>query len=138
MMAIILVDSNMVLDIADETSSWHEWTSQTLEGLDDGNRFVINPVIYAEVSIGYKTIEEYEKFIRHCEFDIYDIPREALFLAGKAFSQYRRSQGGKRNVLPDFFIGAHAAVSNMKLATRDKGRFGTYFPTLELISPDRH
>jgi len=97
---------------------------------------VINPIIYTECSIWYEKIEEIENLIAILEFDCKEIPREALFLAGKAFVRYRRRKGTKENVLPDFFIGAHAAVENYKLITRDKGRFSTYFPSVELIMPD--
>lgn len=137
-MALILVDSNVVLDIADEQSQWREWSIAQLEGLEDENKLAINPVIYAEVSIGYQTIEECEAFIDHCDFDVRSIPREALFLAGKAYLKYKRSERAGASVLPDFFIGAHAAVDGMKLLTRDKRRFRFYFPTVELITPKGH
>ncbi len=97
---------------------------------------VINPIIYAECSVGYDRIEEVDALFEHLGFIIKPIPREALFLAGKAFLQYRKRQGQKGNVLPDFFIGAHAAVSGYQLVTRDRGRFSTYFPSVELIMPD--
>ena len=134
-MAVILIDSCVVMDLANPDSDWYEWSADTLEILDDSNVFVINPIIYAECSIAYKTIEEVEDLVAKLEFDCKEIPREALFLAGKAFLQYRRKKGLKGNVLPDFFIGAHAAVGNYKLMTRDKGRFSSYFPSIELIMP---
>jgi hypothetical protein len=136
-MSVILVDSCVITDLADPNSAWYECSVDTLEGLESSNVFIINPIIYAECSIGYETIEEIENYFTALEFDCREIPREALFLAGKVFLQYRRSQGQKESVLPDFFIGAHAAVENYKLITRDKGRFSTYFPSVELIMP-RH
>lgn len=136
-MSVILVDTCVITDLADHNSAGYEWTVDTLEGLENSNVFIINPIIYAECSIGYKTIEELENLFATLEFDCKEIPREALFLAGKAFLRYRRSRGQKESVLPDFFIGAHAAVESYKLITRDKGRFSTYFPSVELIMP-RH
>ena len=135
-MAVILIDSCVITDLADPNNDWHEWSANTLESLDSDNVFVINPIVYTECSIGYETIEEIESLLASLEFDCRDIPREALFLAGKAFIQYRRRKGVKENVLPDFFIGAHAAVEKYKLLTRDKGRFSTYFPSVELIMPN--
>jgi len=134
--AIILIDSCVVTDLANEGSSWFEWSASTLEALDDGNKFIINPMIYAECSMGYDTIEEVESLVGVLEFDVEEVPREALFLAGRAYLQYRKIKATKSNVLPDFFIGAHAAVERYKLMTRDKGRFSTYFPSVELIMPD--
>lgn len=135
-MPLILVDSCVVTDLADPDSDWFEWSASTLESLDQTCSFVVNPVIYAECSIGYETIEEMEALIGRLDFDVRPIPREALFLAGKAYVKYRRSRGKKSNVLPDFFIGAHAAVEQLTLITRDKRRFGTYFPTVDLIMPN--
>jgi len=133
--AIILVDSCIITDLADPKSDWFEWSAETLERLDLNNTLIINPIVYAECSVGYDRIEEVEALFEHLGFHIKPIPREALFLAGKAFLQYRKRQGQKGNVLSDFFIGAHAAVSNYQLITRDKGRFSTYFPSIELIMP---
>jgi predicted nucleic acid-binding protein len=137
-MSIILVDSCVVTDLADPGSDWFEWSVTTLERLDNEHQFLINPITYAECSVGFETIEEIEALIAQLRFYIKPIPKEALFLAGKAFLQYRRRQGQKSNVLPDFFIGAHAAVKGYSLMTRDIGRFSTYFPTVKLIMPDDH
>lgn len=134
-MSIVLVDTCVVTDLADPQSTWFEWSASTLERLDNNHAFVINPIIYAECSIGYDTIEEIEALVTHLDFAVKSLPHEALFLGGKAFLRYRRNHGRKTNVLPDFFIGAHAAVENYKLMTRDKGRFSTYFPGVELIIP---
>ncbi len=107
-----------------------------LEQLDEEHSFVINPIVYAECSVGYQTIEEIEGLISGLGFAIREIPREALFLAGKSFVTYKKNKGSKTSVLPDFFIGAHAAVGGYALITRDKGRFSTYFPSVNLIMPD--
>jgi predicted nucleic acid-binding protein len=133
--AIILIDSCVVLDLGNPDSDWFEWSASTLERLDASNTFVINPVVYAECAIGYSSIEEVETLFESLGFQVQNLPREALFLAGKAFMQYRRNKGNKTNVLPDFFIGAHAAVSGYPLVTRDKSRFSTYFPSVKLIAP---
>jgi hypothetical protein len=135
-MAVILIDSCIVTDLADPESTWFEWSSSTLERLDPNNTMVINPIIYAECSIGFARIEEVESLFETLGFMMKAIPREALFLAGKAFLQYKRRKGEKGNVLPDFFIGAHAAVSGYQLISRDKGRFSTYFPSVDLIIPE--
>ena len=135
-MAIILIDSCVVTDLALPESSWFEWSATTLERLDQDNTMVINPIIYAECSVGFERIEDVEALFGHLGFISKSIPKEALFLAGKVFLQYKKRQGGKTNVLPDFFIGAHAAIANYPLITRDKGRFSTYFPSVELIMPD--
>ena len=134
-MAVVLIDSCVVTDLSDPASAWFEWSASTLEQLDRNHTMVINPIVYAECSIGFERIEEVEALFEHLGFAIQSIPREALFLAGKAFLQYKKRQGGKSNVLPDFFIGAHAAVARYRLMTRDKGRFSTYFPSVELIMP---
>ncbi len=134
-MAYVLVDSNVVLDLATGSGPGFEWSVQTLERLDAQSAFVINPVIYAECSIGYRTIEEVESLFDALGFVVRPLPPEALFLAGKVFLQYRRRGGTRTGVLPDFFIGAHAAVEGWPLVTRDRGRYATSFPTLTLITP---
>ena len=135
-MGIILVDSCVVTDLADPDGEWFEWSASMLEQLDEQHSFVINPIVYAECSVGYQTIEEIEGLISGLGFAIREIPREALFLAGKSFVTYKKNKGRKTNVLPDLFIGAHAAVGGYTLITRDKGRFSTYFPSVNLIMPD--
>jgi predicted nucleic acid-binding protein len=135
-MAVILIDSCIVTDLAAPESAWFEWSASTLERLDQNNTMVINPIIYAECSVGFARIEEVEALFATLGFVMKPIPREALFLAGKAFLQYKKCKGEKGNVLPDFFIGAHAAVSDYLLMSRDKGRFSTYFPGVQLIIPE--
>ena len=109
----LLVDSNVILDIFLDDPVWAEWSEETLNQYGEANDLFINPIIYTELSIGFNRIEELEKAIEIAGFQILELPKEALFLAGKAFLQYRRSQGTKISPLPDFFIGAHAAVLNV-------------------------
>jgi len=132
---IIILDTCVLADLADPNSDWFEWSAATLERLDSENVFVINPVIYAEISVGYESIEEVEGLVNGLGLEIRHMAREALFLAGKVFLQYRRNQGQRTSVLPDFFIGAQAAVEKYQLMTRDRGRFSTYFPSVPLIVP---
>ncbi len=122
-MTAVLIDANVLLDVMTEDARW----------LD---RLVINPIIYAEVSIRYSRIEELDAALPKTMFDREAIPYEAAFLAGKSFLAYRRRGGAKRSPLPDFFIGAHAAVAGYRLMTRDAARYLTYFPKLPLIAPD--
>ncbi len=131
----VLVDSNVILDIATEDPVWFSWSSETLTDWAESDILVINPVIYAEVSIGYDRIEDLESILPPNYFRRDPIPWEAAFLAGKCFVKYRRRGGEKRSPLPDFFVGAHAATRKMRLMTRDSGRYRTYFPRLELITP---
>jgi len=131
----VLVDSNVLLDIATEDPKWSLWSSSALAQAADTAPLVINAIIYAEVSIRYETIEELEDALSSEAFRRDRLPYEAAFLAGKAFMAYRR-RGGKRSTpLPDFYIGAHAAVAGYRLLTRDPTRYRTYFPTLDLIAP---
>jgi predicted nucleic acid-binding protein len=132
---LLLVDTNVILDVIEDDPQWAEWSQRQLDQAALNDVLCINAVIYAELSIAYAEIEQLEAMIAHARFEVDPIPREALFLAGKAFMRYRRSLGAKSGVLPDFFIGAHAAVSGYSLLTRDTGRYKTYFPTLMLISP---
>lgn len=135
-MATILIDTCVVTDLANPESAWFEWSAFTLEQLDQNSTFVINPIIYAECSVGFERIEEVEVLFKHLGFESKPIPKEALFLAGKAFLQYKKRKGTKTSTLPDFFIGAHAAVAGYSLISRDKGRFSSYFPSVELIIPE--
>ncbi len=132
---MILVDTNVILDVVEDDPQWAQWSQEQLDRAALNDRLCINAVIYAELSIAYATIEQLEAMLAHARFEMEPIPREALFLAGKAFMRYRRSQGGKTGVLPDFFIGAHAAVAGVSLLTRDARRYRTYFPKLVLIAP---
>lgn len=134
---MILVDTNVILDLVENDPVWADWSEQQLEAAGLQGTLCINPVIYAELSIAFDAIEELETMLTQAEIHLEPIPREALFLAGKAFVHYRRKKGAKTGVLPDFFIGAHAAVAELPLLTRDTRRYATYFPTLELIAPPR-
>ncbi|MFZ0389132.1 MAG: type II toxin-antitoxin system VapC family toxin [Calditrichia bacterium] len=131
----VLVDSNVILDIFEDDPVWADWSEYQLENVADTAPIYINPIIYTEVSIGFDTIEDLESAVKGCGFRMLQLPRESLFLAGKVFLQYRQRNGIKTAPLPDFYIGAHAAVYRLKLLTRDKSRYPTYFPTVELITP---
>jgi predicted nucleic acid-binding protein len=132
----VLIDANILLDVMTEDTRWLGWSADAIERAADRHRLVINPVIYAEVSIRYSRIEDLDAALPKAMFDREAIPYEAAFLAGKCFLAYRRQGGTKRSPLPDFFIGAHAAVAGYLLMTRDAARYRTYFPRLVLISPD--
>lgn len=134
-MNAILVDSNVILDVATEDPRWFAWSSEALTRWGDTTVLVVNPIIYAEVSVGFSTIEELEEAVHPGYFRRLPLPWEAAFLAGKCFLRYRRSGGIKTAPLPDFYIGAHAAVSGLSLLTRDPARYRTYFPKLELLTP---
>jgi len=131
----VLVDSNVLLDVATDDAVWRAWSSTTLERVGDEAILVINPLVYAEVSVGFDTIEAVEAALPRDLYRRESLPYEAGFLAGKVFLEYRHSGGAKRSPLPDFYIGAHAAVAGYRLLTRDAGRYRSYFPKLELIAP---
>ncbi len=131
----VLVDSNVLLDVLEEDIHWYEWSSIQLQKAADSGSLIINPVIYAEVSVGFQRIEELEEALSLDFFQRAPLPWEAAFLAGKCFIRYRKLGGTKSSPLPDFFIGAHAAVAGLTLLTRDAARYRTYFPSLKLITP---
>ena len=132
---MILVDTNVLLDVVSEHPQWADWSQQQLEAAALRRRLVINSVIYAELSIGFRRIEEVEAVLERAQIKVEEIPREALFLAGKAFQLYKARGGTRTGVLPDFFIGAHAAVLGIPLLTRDARRYSDYFPKMELLAP---
>jgi len=132
----VLIDSNVILDVFTKDKNWFKWSSKTLCRYADDHSLVINPVIYAEISVRFDNIEDLEDALPHKFFSRRQIPWEAAFLAGKCFLRYRKMGGKKRSPLPDFFIGAHAAIAGMALLTRDVSRYRTYFPKLKLISPN--
>ncbi|HZT90147.1 MAG TPA: type II toxin-antitoxin system VapC family toxin [Stellaceae bacterium] len=134
-MTAVLVDANVLLDVMTEDPRWLGWSAEAIGRAADQYRLVINPVIYAEVSMRYSRIEDLDAALPKAMFDREPIPYEAAFLAGKAFFAYRRRGGTKSSPLPDFFIGAHAAVAGYSLITRDAARYRTYFPRLSLIAP---
>jgi predicted nucleic acid-binding protein len=135
-MTAVLVDSNVLLDLMTEDEQWLDWSANALEKAADRFRLVINPIVYAEVSIRYSRIEELEDALPRAMIEREPIPFEAAFLAGKSFIAYKRRAGTRHSPLPDFFIGAHASVAGYRLLTRDAGRYRTYFPKLTLIAPD--
>jgi predicted nucleic acid-binding protein len=131
----VLVDANVLLDIVTADPTWSAWSSEALERAADGSSLVVNALIYAEVSIGFESIETLEEALPPDLYRRERLPYEAAFLAGKAFLRYRQAGGSKSAPLPDFYIGAHAAIAGYRLLTRDPRRYRTYFPRLELISP---
>jgi predicted nucleic acid-binding protein len=131
----VLVDSNVILDVAYEEPRWRAWSEAAIEQAAEESVLVINPIIYAEVSIGYVQVEHVEAVMPADRFRREALPYEAAFLAGKSFLAYRRRGGMRPSPLPDFYIGAHAAVRGYRLLTRDAARYRTYFPTVELIAP---
>jgi predicted nucleic acid-binding protein len=132
----ILVDSNIILDVFLDDPNWAEWSESKLEKFSSITKLFINPVVYSEVSVGFKRIEELESAMNRGGFQMLEIPKEALFLAGKVFLKYRKNRGTKRSPLPDFYIGAQAAILEMNLITRDESRYRTHFPKVRLISPE--
>ena len=131
----VIVDSNIILDVFLNDLKWADWSESKLEEYSYSSSLYINSIIYSEISIGFKLIEELEAAVNKAGLQLLEIPKEALFLAGKAFLKYRRRKGAKRTPLPDFFIGAQAAVLNLDLLTRDVSRYQSYFPTVKLIAP---
>ncbi|MEX2744860.1 type II toxin-antitoxin system VapC family toxin [Rhizobium mongolense] len=130
-----LVDTNILLDIVTDDPAWADWSIAQLETASLDGPLLINDTVYAELAVRYDRIEELEAFLDEAGLEMTAMPRAALFLAGKIFTQYRRAGGSKTGVLPDFFIGAHAAVRQLPLLTRDLGRYRTYFPSVTLITP---
>ncbi len=131
----VLVDSNVLLDIATNDPTWSDWSGTALAESAERATLIINPIIYAEVSIGYSTIEALDAALPAALYKREALPWEAGFLAGKCFLQYRRRGGLRGSPLPDFYIGAHAAVEHLALLTRDAARYRSYFPTIDVIAP---
>lgn len=132
-----LVDTNVLLDVFTDDTRWAEWSGEALAGARDEGFLVISPIVYAEVSVRFDTIEELDEALPAGDFLREELPYTAGFLAGKAYASYRARGGTKRSPIADFYIGAHAAVCGYRLLTRDGARYRTYFPRLELITPDR-
>jgi predicted nucleic acid-binding protein len=132
---MLLVDTNVLVDVLQNDPQWAEWSIGQLRAQALLHELAINPVVYAELSMSFSTFEALDRVVETMELAMHEVPRPALFLAGKAYLQYRRRGGGKAQVLPDFFIGAHAAVEGWPLLTRDASRFRTYFPGLQVIAP---
>jgi len=131
----VLVDSNVLLDVLSVDEEWFTWSAEKISDCAEEGILCINPIIYSEISIGFNKIEELEAALPEDYLRYLQIPYEAAFLAGKCFLKYRRAGGTKQAPLPDFFIGAHAAIEGMTLLTRDAARYRTYFPGLALIHP---
>ncbi len=131
----LLVDTNVLLDVLQEDPEWADWSQYQLELAATRYSLQINPVIYAELSSAFDQIEDLEVVLDETGLQVAEIPREALFLAGRIFLRYRRAGGRRSGVLPDFFIGAHASVLGVPLLTRDRSRYPGYFPRLALITP---
>ncbi|MCB1812813.1 MAG: PIN domain-containing protein [Candidatus Competibacteraceae bacterium] len=131
----VLVDSCILLDLFTDDPNWAAWSQRKLEEYSQINSLYINSIIYTELSMVFQKIEELEEAINMLNLRVLEIPREALFLTGKVFLKYRKNKGTKNSPLPDFFIGAHASVSNFSLITRDTSKFTTYFPKIRLIHP---
>jgi predicted nucleic acid-binding protein len=129
------VDSNVLLDVMTEDPGWFVWSAEALASAAETSRLVINPIIYAEISIRYSRIEDLDAALPHTLVEREALPYSAAFLAGKAFLIYRRRRGTRLSPLPDFFIGAHASIAGYSLLTRDAARYRTYFPRLPLITP---
>ena len=134
---MILVDTNVLLDVVLDDPAWGDWSQRQIEMASLQGPLVVNPVIYAELSMAFARIEQLEEVLADGGFELHEVPREALFLAGKVFLEYRRRNRSavKRNILPDFFIGAHAAVQEITILTRDIVRYRNYFPTVKLLHP---
>jgi predicted nucleic acid-binding protein len=132
----LLVDSNVILDIFLDDPDWADWSESALATHGMATTVYINAIVYAEVSIGFTKIEDLESALQKGGFQMLEIPKEALFLAGKSYLRYRREKGIKRSPLPDFYMGAQAAVLGLDLITRDAGRYRSYFPSVRLICPE--
>ncbi|MDO9529727.1 MAG: type II toxin-antitoxin system VapC family toxin [Syntrophales bacterium] len=131
----VLVDSNIVLDVFLNDPKWADWSESKLDEYDQLGILYINSIVYSEISIGFERIEDLEFAIVKAGLQMLEIPKEALFLAGKIYLKYKKRKGTKRTPLPDFYIGAQAAVQNLDLITRDVSRYQSYFPTVKLITP---
>jgi predicted nucleic acid-binding protein len=132
---MILVDSNVIIDVLTKDSSWQAWSEAALSDAADRDDVAINPIIYAEIASGFATMSELDRLLGADAFRRLALPYEAGFVAGRAFVEYRRRGGVRTSPLPDFYIGAHAAVSGLSLLTRDVRRYAGYFPKVRLIAP---
>jgi predicted nucleic acid-binding protein len=132
---MVLVDTNVVVDVWTDHAEWYGWSAAQLRAQAQVHELAINPIIYAELSLSYDSIDTLDARVADLELELLELPRAALFLAGLAFRKYRRQGGSRSGVLPDFFIGAHAAVLGCAILTRDAARYRSYFPTVELLTP---
>ena len=134
-MLATLVDSNVLLDVITGDEEWIDWSASALARAADTSRLIINPIVYAEVAARFERIEDLEDALPGDYYERHALPWEAAFLAGRCFVRYRRRGGARRSPLPDFYIGAHAAIEGLTLLTRDPKRYRTYFPTLRILAP---
>ena len=134
-MATTLVDSNVILDVVTEDAEWVDWSASALSRAASTSQLAINPIVYAEVAARFARIEDLEDTVPAEYFQRLPVPWEAAFLAGQCFVKYRRRGGTRRSPMPDFYIGAHAAIGGMTLLTRDPRRYRSYFPALHIVSP---
>ena len=132
---MVLVDTCVLVDVLQNDPQWADWSIAQLRAQATLHALAINPVVYAEISLSFSTLEALDEVVVMLGLEVCEIPRPALFLAAKAYAQYRRRGGSRQQVLPDFFIGAHAAVQGWPLLTRDARRFRSYFPTLDVVAP---
>ncbi len=132
---MVVVDTNILLDVANRNPIWLDWSASQMMQLAKVHDLIINPIIYAEFSVSFVLLAEVETSVSAMGLTVEDLPREASFLAGKAFARYRKLGGAKSGVLPAFLIGAHAMVLGCPLLTRDTRRYATYFPTVRFITP---
>ena len=134
---MILVDSNIIIDVIGDDPRWADWSITQLRQQSQVHELTINPIVYAELSLSFKNVAQLDKVIADMQIVFAELPRVALFLAAHAFAAYKRRGGAKLNVLPDFFVGAHAVAAGCALLTRDVARYRTYFPRVELVAPQR-
>lgn len=134
---MLIVDTNVLVDVLEDDPQWADWSVRQLRAQSQVHELLINPVIYSELSLTFKSVEAIDAAVSEMGLSLQELPRAALFLAGKAFVKYRREGGHKGNVLADFFIGAHAAVLGCPILTRDARRYKNYFPRVALIVPDQ-
>jgi predicted nucleic acid-binding protein len=132
---VVIVDTNVLVDVLEDDPDWAEWSISRMRELSEIHELAINPIIYAELSLTFHTFEDLDEAVTELELKLIELPRPALFLAGKAFARYRKQGGAKTNVLSDFFIGAQAAVMGWPILTRDPRRYRGYFPAVTLLTP---
>ena len=132
---MILVDTNVLIDVLEDDPQWAEWSVAQLRAQSKIHELAINAIVYAELSLAFERLEELDDAVMRLGLNLLEIPRPALFLAGRAFLTYRKVGGTRSNVLPDFFIGAHAAVARLAIVTRDARRYANYFPAVKLVLP---
>ena len=132
---MLIVDANVLLDVVNNDADWADWSARQLRSQSQVHELVINPVIYTELSMAYADLDDVDRVVDRMRLRFTEIPKPALFVAGKAFLKYRHAGGLRSSVLPDFFIGAHAAVLDCAILTRDERRYRTYYPRVALITP---